>query len=297
MHAVILGCGYIGLEAGRRLTEVGHRVTGMRRSAAGIESIESAGFEAIRGDITDSSSLEGLPDADWLLYTASAGRGGEQTVRDIYIEGLQLAIEEYAAREASPDRIVYTSSTGVYGDHGGEWVDEETPPAPIGQRGRVLLEAESLALDEASSRGIDGTVVRFGGLYGPDRYRIERYLDQPVTGGYRNSTHRNDGAGAMVHLLETDQGRDEVILVVDDEPVDKWEFADWLATQCDRDPPPKVTVEERLATDDLSTTAAARLKSDKRCRNDRLHNLGYELEVPTVWEGYQPAIAEYKQHD
>ena len=142
---------------------------------------------------------------------------------------------------------------------------------------------------------MDGTVARFAGLYGPGRYRLERYLEGPVTEGYLNTVHRDDAAGAVRHLVEADVARGEVVLVVDDEPVEKWDFADWLADQCDVDAPPKRTVEDRLAEDDLSTAARRRLRTSKRCANDKLRGLGYGFRYPTHREGYEAAIKAYRE--
>jgi len=289
VRVAILGCGYVGLELGRQLTDAGHEVVGVRRSDSGLAAIEAASFDPVRADVTDAASLSAVPDADWLVYAASAGGRGVEAARTAYVDGLRTVVETFGARSSPPDRLVYTSSTGVYGDHDGDWVDESTTPAPATDRQRVLLEAERIALEAAE---IDGTVARFGGLYGPDRYRLDYYLDGPVTEGYLNSIHRDDAAGVVAYLLETDRARGEVVLAVDDEPVSKWEFADWLADECGVSHPPKRTVAERAADGDVSR----RVRANKRCANDRLHELGYELRFPTVWEGYRPAIDAFRSN-
>jgi len=283
VQVAILGCGYVGLELGRQFTDAGHEVVGVRRSDAGLDAIEAAGFDAVRADATDADSLDAVPDVDWVVYAASAGGRGVEAARAAYVDGLRTAAETFGARESPPDRLVYTSSTGVYGDHDGGWVDETTTPDPATDRQRVLLEAERIALDAP----VDGTVVRFGGLYGPDRYRLDYYFDGPVTEGYLNSVHRDDAAGVVAHLLSTDRARGDVVLAVDDEPVSKWAFADWLADECGVDRPPKQTVAER---DD----ASRRVRANKRCANDRLHELGYDFRFPTVREGYRPAIEAFR---
>jgi len=294
MRVAILGCGYVGLELARQLQEAGHEPIGVRRSAAGIDAIESAGVRAVRADVTDATDLAAVPEIDALVFAASSGGRGAEAAREIYVEGLRTAIEAFGTRASPPDRLVYTSSTGVYGDHGGDWVDEETPLSPGTEKTRVLAEAERIALDEASETGIAGTVARFAGLYGPDRYRLERYLDGPVTEGYLNMVHRTDAAGAVRFLLDRNLARDEVVLVVDDEPVDKHAFADWLAAEAGRDSPPKQSVEERLAGADLSATARDRVRAQKRCSNAKLRGLGYEFAYPTFREGYREAIKTYR---
>lgn len=102
--------------------------------------------------------------------------------------------------------------------------------------------------------------------------------------------HRDDAAGAIRFLLESDLGRGEVVLVVDDEPVSKWEFADWLADECGMSRPSKQTTEERLAAGDLSERVRRRLVTSKRCSNERLRSLGYDFAYPTYRKGYRAAI-------
>ncbi len=293
-RAVILGCGYIGLELGDQLQTAGIDVVGVRRSADGCRAIEDRGFTAVQADLTDCADLAELPDADWLVFAASSGGREADAARKIYVDALSDVIEEYGAREPTPDRLVYTSSTGVYGDHDGDWVDESTPLEPTTDKTRVLAEAERVARETSAAYGIDGTVARFSGLYGPDRYRLERYLSGPVTEGHLNMVHRVDAAGAVGYLLTADLARDDAVVVTDDEPVDKWAFADWLADQCDVPAPPKQTKNERLSDDGLSAAARRRILTSKRCSNARLRELGYEFQYPTFKTGYRAAIEAYR---
>ncbi|PSQ18288.1 NAD(P)-dependent oxidoreductase [Halobacteriales archaeon QS_8_69_26] len=293
MRVAILGCGYVGLELGRRLTDAGHGVVGVRRSESGLADVQAAGVTPVRADVTDPESLSAVGDVDAVVYAVSAGGRGVEAAREAYVEGLRTAIDALGDRDDPPDRLVYTGSTGVYGDHGGEWVDESTPPAPDTERGEVLLEAERIARERSEERGIDGTVARFAGLYGPDRYRIDRYLDGPVTEGWLNLLHRADAAGAVAHLLTEDLARDEVVLVVDDEPVRRPDLAAWLAEQVGAPAPSTRTVAERLSGSDLPEGSRARIRADKRCSNAKLRGLGYEFEFPTYREGYREAVEEY----
>ncbi|GAB3686187.1 SDR family oxidoreductase [Salinarchaeum chitinilyticum] len=299
MQVAILGCGYVGLELGRQLTAAGHEAVGVRRSADGVTAIDRAGFEAVQADVTDPEALAAVPDVDAVVFAASSGGRGAEAAREVYVEGLETAIEQFAGRDDPPDQLVYTSSTGVYGDHDGDWVDETTPIDPTTEKTVVLAEAERVATEVAGEHGIDGTVVRFAGLYGPDRYRLERYVEGPVTEGYLNMLHRDDAAGVVQFVLEraaesfgTLPG--DALLAVDDEPVAKWAFADWLAEQCGEAAPEKRTIEQRLAAGDLSAPAERRLRTSKRCSNELLRELGYEFSFPTFREGYRAAIEAYR---
>jgi nucleoside-diphosphate-sugar epimerase len=294
MRVVVLGCGYVGIELGRQLRERA-TVVGVRRSDAGLAAVEAAGLEPVQADVTDPASLTRVPDADRLVFAASSGGRGAGPAREVYVEGQRAALDAFGSRENPPERYVYTSSTGVYGDHGGDWVDESTPLDPTTDKTRVLAEAERVARERSAEHGIDGTVARFAGLYGPDRYRLERYLEGPVTEGFLNMVHREDAAGAVAHVLEGFE--DDTVVVVDDEPVGKWAFADWLADQCGRERPPKRTKAERLEAGDLSDAAERRVLTSKRCANDRLRASGYELRYPTYREGYRAAVEAFRGAD
>ncbi|MFP8956142.1 SDR family oxidoreductase [Natrialbaceae archaeon A-CW3] len=294
MRVAILGCGYVGLECGRQLNDRGHDVVGVRRSTDGVAAIENAGFDGVQADVTDPNALEAVPDVDAIVFAASSGGRGADAAREIYVDGLRTVIESFGRRNDAPERLVYTSSTGVHGDHDGDWVDEKTPIEPTTEKTAVLAEAERIALEEAAEYGIDGTVARFAGLYGPERYRLERYLEGPVTAGYLNMVHRDDAAEAVRYLLEADLARNDVVQVVDDEPVSKWEFADWLADQCGYEMPPKRTKAERLEAGDLSEAARRRILTSKRCSNAKLRELGYEFAFPTYRDGYEAAIEKHR---
>ncbi|SEW22054.1 SDR family oxidoreductase [Natrinema salifodinae] len=296
MRVAILGCGYVGLELGRQLVARGHEPIGVRRSDDGVARIEDAGFDAVRADVTDRGDLDAVPPVDAIVFAASSGGRGADAAREVYVEGLRTAIEAFGEREGAgaPDRLVYASSTGVHGDHGGDWVDEETPIEPTTEKTEVLAEAERIALEYPDEYGYEGTVARFAGLFGPDRYRLQRYLEGPVTEGYLNMVHRDDAAGAVRFLLEEDIARGEVVQVVDDEPAPKWDFADWLADECGVERPPKRTKDERLEDDELSAAARRRILTSKRCSNEKLRELGYEFAYPTFREGYRDAIEAYR---
>ena len=291
MRIAILGCGYVGLELARQAGDE-HEVIGVRRSPDGLDGIEATGATAVQADVTDADDLSAVPDVDSLVFAASSGGRGAEAAERVYVDGLQTVIEAFGNRAFSPDRLIYTSSTGVYGDHDGDWVDETTDLSPTTEKTRVLAEAERIARDVAPEYGIDGSVVRFAGLYGPNRYRLDRYLEGPVTEGYLNMIHRDDAAGAVRFALESSD--EELLLAVDDEPVEKHAFADWLADECGVDRPPKRTKAERLEDDTLSAAARRRILTSKRCSNERLRELGYDFEYPTYREGYRAAIEAYR---
>lgn len=292
MDVAILGCGYVGLELGRHLLDGGHAVVGVRRSDAGLRAIREVGMQAIQADVTRPETLDAIPDVDAIVFAASSGGRGASAARSVYVEGLRSTIDHFGSRTVGPDRLVYTSSTGVYGDHDGAWVDEQTTPDPTTEKTSVLLEAENVART-ASDFGMAPTVLRFAGLYGPDRYRLERYVKGPVRDGYLNMIHRADAAGTIRFVLEH-LSPPRLLLAVDDEPVDRWVLANWLADQCGLPRPEKETVAERLQSTEVSSAAERRLRTSKRCSNDRLRSSGYEFQYPTFREGYHEAVVAYR---
>jgi nucleoside-diphosphate-sugar epimerase len=287
VKVAILGCGYVGIELCQQLTD--HEVIGVRRSESGRMTIEATGANAVQADVTDAGSLAAVPDVDAIVFTVSSGGRDAEAAHDVYVEGLKTVIEHFGSREDGPEQLIYTSSTGVYGDHDGGWVTEETAIEPTTEKTRVLSEAERIAHERAIEYGIKGTVIRFAGLYGPERYRLDRYLEGPVTEGYLNMVHRADAAGIVRFTLE-ERPDVETLLAVDDEPVSKWEFADWLADQCGVEHPPKRTKDERLSERDLSAAAKRRILTSKRCSNERIRGLDYEFSYPTYRDGYRTAI-------
>ncbi len=280
MRTVIVGCGYVGLELGRQLAAEGHDVVGVRRSESGLRAVQDEGLRAMRADATEPESLSSVPDADAVVYAASAGGRGAAAARETYVDGLAATVEAFGGRDDSPAQFVYASSTGVYGDHDGAWVDEESALRPESEREQVLVDAERVVYERAPECGMDATVVRFAGLYGPDRYPVERYLDGPVTEGWLNLLHRDAAAGIVRFALTQRNVDADVLLAVDDEPVWKPDLARWLAEECGVEPPAVEPLDD----------ASARARAQKRCSNRRLHELGYEFAYPTFREGLAPAI-------
>lgn len=279
MKVAVLGCGYVGLEIARGLLGDGHDVVGVRRSSDGLRAIEEEGADAVQADVTDANSLASIPDVDALVYAVSADGRDSDAARTAYVDGLRTTLDHFAARDAPPERVVYTSSTGVYGDRDDAWVDESTPLDPRTEREEILAEAEDIV---RSKRDWDWSITRFSGLYGPNRYRLERYLDGPVSDRYLNMIHRDDAAGAIRFVLTIDAARNEVVLVSDDEPVRKSTLADWLADECGVSHPPR------------ENPTSERARASKRCSNRKLRDMGYELRYPTYRDGYRAAIQAFR---
>ena len=288
---LVAGCGYVGTALSRRLLADGHTVFGLRRQPEGLP----AGIQPIAADLCDPTSLRAAlaevehGGIDAVVYAAAAGRGDAQSYRRTYVEGLRNVIEWAGAQGMRPPSVLFTSSTAVYAQSDGEWVDETSATEPTQFSGSLMLEAESLLAGSAGG----GTVLRLGGIYGPGRTRL---IDNVRSGRasiragaprWTNRIHREDAAGALHHLLArllANAPVDPVYIGVDDEPADEADVLRWLATRLGAPAPPVAADAE---TDVPPTGRAA---TNKRCRNRRLRESGYDCRFPTYREGYGALI-------
>lgn len=278
---LIAGCGYVGSALARRLAAAGHRVHGLRRRPEGLP----AGVHPVAADLLDPASLRALPAAlDAVVYAASAGGGAEPAYRAAYVDGLRNLLDALACLSEPPRRAIFTSSTAVYGQHGGEWVDETSATEPADFRGRILLEAERLL----AAGPFRATALRLGGIYGPGRTRLVESVRaggvtiQPGGPWWTNRIHRDDCAGALAHLLAL-PAPEAVYLGVDDEPADRGEVLRWLAA--------RLGAAEPRVTADAAGDPDAR-GGNKRCSNARLRASGWRPLFPTYREGYAALIAD-----
>lgn len=273
---LIAGCGALGTRLGVSLAADGHRVYALRRNPEALPPE----LQPVAADLARLDSLDALPSRlDRVFYTAAADTGDEASYRRTYVDGLRHLIEGLARAGAAPGRLFFTSSTAVYGQSDGSWVDEDSPTEPSGFRGRVMLEAEQIA----ARAGIPATVVRLGGLYGPDRTGlVDRVRAGHVAAAanaphYTNRIHLDDAAGALRHLMGLAEPRD-LFLGVDSEPADAFEVERWLAEALALDGAPGET---RAAE-----RTGVRRAGSKRCSNARLRASGYRFLYPSYREGY-----------
>ena len=276
---LIAGCGYVGQELGLRLVREGHSVCGLRRGPGRLPP----GLGGFSADLTRPETLRDLPGPfDAVFYTAGASHRSEAGYRSAYLQGLGNLIGVLQGQNPPVGRLFFTSSTAVYGQSGGEWVDEDSPAEAGHFRGRLLRAAEQALLDGP----IAGTVVRIGGIYGPGRQRLidsvrrgeARCLEGPPR--YLNHVHRDDCAGALAHLMGLDSPR-SLYLLVDHEPAEQCGVLRWIAGRLKVPAPPRVSPE-----------AGKPARGTKRCRNTRLLDSGYAFRYPTYREGYEALIAQ-----
>lgn len=275
-RVLIAGCGYVGTALGERLCAAGYDVLGLRRQPP-----PHAPFPQLSADLGRPETLRNLPEVAAVVYTAAADSGSDAAYRAAYVTGLGNLLAALQDQGQQPRRLLFTSSTSVYGQQDGEWVDETSATEPRHFSGRRLLEAEALLRQTP----LPASVLRLGGIYGPGRTRL---IDSVRRGTatcpqgpprFTNRIHLDDCAGALHHLLEL-PAPEPLYLGVDCEPADSCTVTRWIAAQLGLPEPSVVAAEE----------AAGVRGGNKRCRNDRLQATGYRFRYPSFREGYGELI-------
>jgi nucleoside-diphosphate-sugar epimerase len=269
---LIAGCGDVGNALATRLLADGCQVWGVRRRVDAL----APGIEPWRIDLHEPSAFREPPAAfEYVFYTASADRRDEDGYRAVYVDGLRNLLA--ALREAGCPlrRVFFTSSTAVYGQSRGEWVDETSATEPASFNGRVLLEAEAI-VDEAPEEGVN---VRLAGIYGPGRTRLVQRVwsgEAIATGSWTNRIHVEDCASVLHHLLRLEEPK-PLYLGSDDRPATTAEVVTWMSKELNV-PPPEPGETQRL---------------NKRCRNTRLRESGYRFRYPSFREGYPDIVRAF----
>ena len=276
------------------MRDAGHEVFGLKRQPAGLPE----GVTPIQADLADAPSLAAAlaridGSLDIMVYVAAADRGDDDSYRRAYVDGLYNVIDALHARAAKPAAVLFTSSTAVYPQQDGSWVDEATPTNPLDFRGLRMLEAEALL----ATSGFSAASLRLGGIYGPGRTRLVesvrsgRAVIRSGPPRYGNRIHRDDAAGALAHLAAlalAGRALEPLYLGVDDEPSDEAAVLRWIASQLGVAEPPV-----RDAEPSEGGRGGDRPGSNKRCSNARLRTAGYRFRYPTFREGYAAAIASF----
>ncbi len=286
MRTLIVGCGYLGARVGSMLVRRGDHVWGTVRSSGRAARIASQGINPVIADVLRPETLESLPAAERVLCCVGFDRAGGADMRTVYVEGLRNLLERLPALVR---RLVYASSTSVYGQSDGEWVDEDSPAEPIQESGRVCLEAERVvARLWARAAGASLVVLRFSGLYGPDRV-IRRALLQsgePIPGDparFLNLVHIDDAAQAAIAALDAARP-DPLYLVSDDRPMERREYYALAARLLDAPPP-------RYEPSAVGRAGAVQDTANRRISNRRMHNgLGVDLRYPDITAGLPAAL-------
>ncbi len=223
-----------------------------------------------------SEAHEALVQADVLLVSVPPGADSDP-VLDLYDEAMM---------ESSATRIIYLSTVGVYGDHQGAWVSEETPCVPVAERSHARLAAEQDWAECAADMGAELDILRLSGIYGPGRNALvnlregtARRIIKP--GQVFNRIHVEDIADAIAACIARGQpGR--IYNVTDDEPAPPQDVVAYAAELLGLAPPP----ERDFATSEMTPMARSFYGENKRVSNVRIKSeLGFEFQYPTYREG------------
>lgn len=259
---VVIGAGDLGGRVARSRAAAGDRVLALRRHPPAASSTDSVQWLA--AELASGRGLDALPrHPDAVVVAVAPDERSEAAYRALYVDGVARALDRFAA----VPRLVFVSSTAVYGEDAGEWIDEDTPPMPPAFNGKVLLEAEAHVAQYAART----TALRLSGLYGPGRDALRRSALQASAGRahWTNRIHIVDAARAISLLLDHPEPP-PVVLGNDDEPALQWQVMNFLRAQAGLPALPEPTGPI----------------SGRRIVNARLRGLGWVARCPTYREGY-----------
>ncbi len=278
MRIFLFGAGYSARAFAGAVRGEAERVDGTTRHAENCAELERAGVSPLifDGTVPSAALLDRLADATHVVVSIAPGERGDPA----------LAVVEQALRR--PQNTIrwigYLSTVGVYGDHGGNWVDESTPCKPVSRRSLERVEAETAWTELATRHGVPLAILRLSGIYGPGRNAFvnlargtARRLVKP--GQVFNRIHVEDIAGALRFLAAGDTGG--VFNVSDDEPSPPQDVVAFAAGLMEVTPPPETAFE----TAELTPMARSFYGENKRVSNGRLRNLGYAFRHPDYRAG------------
>jgi nucleoside-diphosphate-sugar epimerase len=285
MRRLIVGCGYLGRRVAARWKLAGDEVFALTRSERNAETLRQSGISPVLGDTTDAATLLSLPECDTVLHAVGFDRSAAASKREVYVDGLSNVLDRMASR---CDRFIHVSSTSVYGQQEGEWVDEDSACESETESGEICRDAEKLVLDRLAdgSTSARGTVLRLSGIYGPARLlsRIDTLKNaQPLPGpedGWLNLIHVDDAAKVVTTCADTETPA-RIYLVSDDRPVPRGDYYRLLAKL--------VGAPEPVFNRDAVARHSRGI--NKRCRNRKLREeLDVSLSYPDIETGLAHAV-------
>lgn len=269
MKRLVIGCGFLGKPLSQRWLDTGDEVFATTRSPKHASKFEECGFTPIVADITQPNSLGRLAglDVDTVVFAVGMDRTQYQSVHSVYVDGLQNVLDVLALEPQPGSKVphfVYVSSTGVYGDFAGDWVDETSPTDPRREGGKACLAAEELLRQSAFWDRT--TILRMAGLYGGERFptlaKIKAKAWNSLSpAGYLNLIHQQDAVAAIAAVVEKSL-TGETFCVVDSHPTLRRDYYQFIADQFGLGPipwPAQSTIDPQ-----------SRSSSSKRIGNDKL---------------------------
>lgn len=285
-HLFIFGYGYVAGALARRLVPHGWQVSATSRDAAKFAAMRQDGVEPhlfAPGGVPGFEAV--LPGVSHILCTAAPGERGDPAL---------LAHGELLRSKARDLRwLGYVSTTGVYGDAGGAWVDETAPLAPVHERGRRRVAAEQDWAEAGEWTGAAVSVFRLPGIYGPGRSAFDnlragtaKRLIKP--GQVFSRIHVEDAAAGIAAAMLRSEGL--VANLADDEPAPPQDVVTYAAGLLGIEPPPEEPFE--AARPRLSAMALEFYGANRRIANTLMKaELGVDLRYPSYREGLQSILA------
>lgn len=286
MQVTILGCGYVGAAIARAWRARGARVTVLRRGG-GADELASHGIECHRADLDRPETLAGLPVDGAILYWLAPPPGGGAT--DPRLRGVLEAVPSFGR----PARVVYASTSGVYGDCGGAWVTEDHPLAPGTERAHRRADAEAALATYSAASGVPVVVMRIGGIYGPGRFPEERLraglpVVRPEEAPPSNRIHIEDLAGVALALADPGVAPG-AYNVADGHPTTMTDYFLRAAAALGLPPPPQIPLAEARAV--LGAGMASYLEEAKRLDIGKLERAtGYAFRYPDLDSGLPASV-------
>ena len=281
----IVGCGDIGGRLARRLIGGGHAVSALARSEASAARLRELGVEPVAGDLDRPDDLRPLPIGGRVLfYFAPPPTRGESDPR--------MAAFLAAVGDGKPEKVIYLSISGVYGDRGGDWVDEESPPNPQTARAKRRIDAENRVREWGRNHAVPVVLLRVGGIYGPGRLPLERLrrgepLLREAECGYTNRIHAEDLVSVCLAAAERG-GADRIYNVSDGRPGNMTGYFKAVAAHAGLPVPeeiPLVGAKGRLSEGMLSYLLESRRMDNRRM----VEELKVVLRYPDLESGLKDA--------
>lgn len=278
---LIVGCGYVGERLARQYLGLGRSIQGLVRTSPGLARLAAAGIPGLRKDLgTDDLTDLALEGAQIFHLVPPPGRGTE--------DGHTRRLVDAFQRAGQPARIVYVSTTGVYGDCGGAWVDESSPIRPMADRSRRRRDAEQILQHWSQETGSELVILRVAGIYGPDRLPLERIrqglpLVRPEESPFSNRIHVDDLVAVLQAAMERAPSG-SIYNVADGHPSTMTDYFLAVADAAGLPPPPLIPLAE--ASGRLSEGMLSYLAESRRLSNHKLvEELGVRLSYPSLAEG------------
>jgi nucleoside-diphosphate-sugar epimerase len=285
-QVLILGCGDIGGRVARLEQAEGRTVAALARSHEAAGRLETLGIGVIAGDLDTPASLTALPPhVSTLYYFAPPPSAGDDDPR------MHHALSALAR---PPARLVYISTSGVYGDCGGAWIDEDWPLTPKSARGQRRLAAELALRDWSRRTGAASVILRVPGIYGPGRLPVERIrrrvpVIDPREAPNTNRIHADDLAAACLAAARRGQPG-QAYNISDGNPTTMTDYFWRIADVHGLPRPPAIPLAE--AREVLSPAMLSFMDESKRLINRRmLDELGVRLRYPDLAQGLPACLA------